>query len=88
MKNNVGDDVEDIEDFMKKFKSFFIELCSKIGAIFIEELVKVLKRNIRRLVETLLKEIATEAKDARIKMIASILFILLQVISAIIDFRQ
>lgn len=88
LKNNVGDDVEDIEDFMKKFKSFFIELCSKIGAIFIEELVKVLKRNIRRLVETLLKEIATEAKDARIKMIASILFILLQVISAIIDFRQ
>jgi hypothetical protein len=88
LKNELADNVEDIEDFMKDFKSFFIELCSKIGAIFIEELVKILKRNIRRLVETLLKEIATEAKDARIKMIASILFILLQVVSAIIDFRQ
>jgi len=86
--NELADKIENIEDFMKDFKKFFINLVSKIGAIFVEELVKVLKKNIRFLVQKLLKEIATEAKDARLKAISSILFVLLQVVSTIIDFRQ
>lgn len=88
LRNELADQIENVEDFMKQFKTFFINLVSKIGAIFIEELVKILKKNIRLLVEKLLKEIATEAKDARLKAIAAILFVLIQVVSAIIDFRQ
>ena len=85
--NNSGDSVESISDFTQKFKNFITNLISKIGAIFVEELVTILKKNIRLLVETLLLEIATEARDARLRAISSIVFILLQVVSFIIDYR-
>ena len=48
------DEIEGFETFMRNMKSFLINLVSRIGAIFIEELFKLLKVNLRQLVETLL----------------------------------
>jgi len=88
VKNELADEIESLEDFTKKMDKFLINLVSKLGAIFIEELVKILKKNIRQIVETLLKEIATEARDARLKAISSIVYVLLQVVSFVSDYRS
>ena len=88
LSNNIGDSVENIQDFMKTFKKFVTNLISKVGAIFIEELVTLLKKNLRLLVETLLTEIVLEAKDARLRAISGILFVLIQVTQAILDYRS
>jgi len=88
LQNNIGDSVENIQDFMKTFKKFITNLISKVGAIFIEELVTLLKKNLRLLVETLLTEIVLEAKDARLRAISGILFVLIQVTQAILDYRS
>jgi len=84
----VMDEVEDYETFTKNMKSFLINLTSKVGAIFVEELFKLLKLNIRKLVELLAMEILKEAKDARVKTISSILFVLIQLGSIVTDWRQ
>lgn len=88
LSNNIGDSVENVQDFIKTFKKFVTNFISKIGAIFIEELVLLLKKNLRLLVETLLTEIVLEAKDARLKAISGILFVLIQVTQAILDYRS
>ena len=37
LSNNIGDSVENVQDFIKTFKKFVTNFISKIGAIFIEE---------------------------------------------------
>ena len=61
---------------------------SKILAIFKEELFNLIKKNIKKLVQQLIFDIATEAKDKRLRIIASVSYILLQVFSAVIDYRR
>jgi hypothetical protein len=80
--------VEDFKTFTENMKEFLVNLTSKISAIFIEELFKLLKKNIRKLVEILMLEIVRESKDARLKMITSIVFILLQLANAALDWRE
>lgn len=80
--------IENLEDFVNEFKKFTVEVMSKISEIFIEELFELIKKNIRILVETLLIEITKESKDARLKIISSLIFLLIQTISAVIDYRQ
>jgi hypothetical protein len=61
---------------------------SKILAIFKEELFKLIKKNVKRLVENLLLDIATEAKDKRLRIVGNVAFILLQVFSTVVDYRR
>ena len=80
--------IDSFKSFMDKFGTFMVKLMSKIAAIFIEELFKLIKKNIRLLVETLLLEIVKESKDKRAVIISSVIFILMQTISGIIDYRE
>ena len=88
LKSEIADLVEDAKTFLLAFKNYIIQIMSKITAIFVEELFKLIKKNIKLLVESLVFEIATEAKDKRLKMIASITFVLYQLASIAIDFRR
>lgn len=80
--------IEDFETFMQNMKQYLINIISKIGSIFVEELFKLLKANLRKLVEVLSIEIVKESKNARVKIIVSIIYILIQLSSAVIDWRQ
>lgn len=80
--------IDSFKSFMDKFGKFMVKLMSKIAAIFIEELFKLIKKNIRLLVETLLLDIVKESKDKRAVIISSVIFILMQTISGIIDYRE
>jgi len=86
--STVMDDVEDFETFSDNMKSFMVNMISKVGAIFVEELFNLLKVNIRSLVELLTIEIIKESKDARVKTISSIIFVLIQLGSIVSDWRK
>jgi hypothetical protein len=86
--SNIGDSVEDFSSFLQNFKKMIISIMSKIGSIFVEELFKLLKKNLKLLVEVLLTEIVRESKDKRLKIISGVVFILLQLASFVQDFRE
>lgn len=88
IQNNIVDLIEDLVEFFRNFKDFLIEVMSKIGAIFVEELFGAIKRNISELVRLLITEIAKEARDARARMIFTTLEILLVLSEGFQDWRR
>ena len=86
--NYIIDQIESLTEFLQRFRSFVIEVMSKIGAIFVEELFKEIKKNIDKLVKQLLEDIAFEAKDARLRMIAGLIRGLILVGEFINDWRR
>lgn len=81
-------EIEDFATFMKNMKTYLVNMVSRIASIFVEELFKLLKKNIRRLVETLMVEIVKESKNAQLKVITGVVYVLLQLASAVVDWRQ
>lgn len=73
IQNNIVDFVDDIQSFLLRFRKFIVEVMSKIGAIFVEELFNQIKINLNILVSVIISEIAREARDARVRMILSVL---------------
>lgn len=86
--STVINEIEDFATFMKNMKTYLVNMASRIASIFIEELFKLLKKNIRRLVETLMVEIVKESKNAQLRVITGIVYVLLQLASAVVDWRQ
>lgn len=88
IQNNIVDLIEDLVEFFRNFKDFLIEVMSKIGAIFVEELFEAIKRNISELVRLLITEIAKEARDARARMIFTALETVLVLSEGFQDWRR
>lgn len=88
IQNNIVDLIEDLVEFFRSFKDFLIEVMSKIGAIFVEELFEAIKRNISELVRLLITEIAKEARDARARMIFTALETVLVLSEGFQDWRR
>jgi len=86
--NNFNIEYANLEEFVKQFKKFIVSFTRKIFSIFIEELFAIIKREIKKLVESLLLDIINEAKNKRIQMYTTIVYILLQLVQAFIDFRN
>jgi hypothetical protein len=78
----------DLIGFMKSFSKFVLGLIGKIMAIFVEKLFKIVKKNIKGLVESILTEIINESKIKKLRMYSTIVYILLIVGQAVIDFRN
>ena len=58
--NSIADNIKSFTDFVKIFKSFFINLVSKVGAIFVEELYRLIKSDILRLLQSVITDIVKE----------------------------
>jgi len=82
------DSVEDFETFVTNLRKFTVNAVTRLGAIFVEELFILLKENVRELVQILLLEIAKETTNKQITIITRILYVLLQLTNAIIDYRK
>jgi len=78
----------DLEDFAKKFKKFIINFMSKLGALFVEELVKILKKELRKLVASIVSDINDERVSKAFLVITSLIEILQVIISLIRDYRS
>jgi hypothetical protein len=81
-------DFEDLSDFLKKFKKFVLRFTRNVIGIFIEELSNEIKKNIKRLVSSVIRDIKDELKNKQIVMYTSILEALLIVGKGILDYRQ
>jgi hypothetical protein len=88
IQNNIVDLIEDLEDFFLTFKSFLIEMMSKIGSIFVEELFKNIKANLSQLVRLIITDISKESRDATTKMIFTVLETVIILADGFLDWRQ
>lgn len=88
LSQNLDSSYDDLTQFMKTFRKFNINMIQKIFALFVEELFKIIKRDIKKLVEQLLADIIKEAKSKQILMYSSIIYALLILGEAFIDYRN
>jgi hypothetical protein len=79
---------DSLENFTKTFKKFVTNFLRKVYAIFVEKLFKIVKASIKVLVESILTEIIKETKIKQLKMISTIVYILLTLGQAFIDYRN
>lgn len=82
------DGVNSFVDFMKTFKKFFINLISKIGALFVKELFYLIKKDILNLIQSVIKDIAKEGLDKRITIILKLIQLIVIVAQFISDWRK
>ena len=82
------DAIKGLVDFVKQFKKFAINFISKIGALFVQELFELIKRDIILLIQRVISDIVKEKIDKRISMILKLIQLLLIVASFISDWRK
>jgi len=75
-------------DFLKTFKSFNIEVVSKIGAIYLKELYAILKKDILILVGEIIKDLEKSQVTKKYAMILKLVNILLIVSQLVQDYRK
>lgn len=79
---------DDLEKFMKTFKKFVVNFMQRVTSIFVEELFKIVKKQVKQLVEKILSDIVKEAKNKQLAMYSSIVYALLVLGQALIDYRN
>ena len=83
--NNI---VNNSTDFLKVFKSFNIQVVSKIGEIFLKELYNVLKKDLINLLSSVIKDVEKSAKLKKYATILRYVNILLAVSQLVQDYRK
>jgi len=82
------DEINNYVDFIKQFKKFFINIVSRIGAIFVQELFELIKKDIKNLIQQIILDLAKEKTDKRLIIILKLIQILLVVAQLISDWRK
>jgi hypothetical protein len=75
-------------DFLKVFKSFNVQLISKIGAIFLKALYDILKRDILLLISSVISDISKSQRLKKYTIILRLVSILLLLAQLIDDYRK
>ena len=88
LQNDFVDNIEDLQDFIREFKKFIINLQSKISAIFVEELVKQIRKNIKDLMQSIVEQTTNELLNKRAKIILASINLALTLAAAIEDYRR
>ena len=85
---NIIDQINSWTEFIVQFRKFIINFVSKVGAIFVEELFNLIKKDILNLLQTVIKDLAKEKVDKRLIMIIKLVQLLLVIAQFIRDFRK
>jgi hypothetical protein len=85
---NFQDTIADLFNFMKLFKRFMIDMVSRIGAIFVQELFDLVSKNIKEILQTVIRDLAKEKADKRIIIILKLIQLLIVVADFIRDWRK
>jgi hypothetical protein len=88
LQNEYIDNIEDLEDFIREFKRFIVNLTSKISAIFVEELVKQIRKNIKDLMQSIVQQTTNELLNKKAKIILASINLALTLAAAIEDYRR
>jgi HPt (histidine-containing phosphotransfer) domain-containing protein len=75
-------------DFLKVFKSFNIQVMSRIGAIFLKTLYEILKKDIITLVSSVISDVSKSQRLKKYTIILRLVNILLIVAQLIDDYRK
>jgi len=75
-------------DFMKKFRKFFINVVSKIAGIFVKELFKLIKQDIRNLIQSVIRDLAKEQSNKYVVIILKLVQLLITIANFIKDWRE
>jgi hypothetical protein len=75
-------------DFLRVFKSFNIQVVSRIGAIFLKVLYEELKKDILNLVSSVISDVSRSQKLKKYTIILRLVNILLILAQLIDDFRK
>ena len=86
--NSFVDQIKSLVEFMKEFKKFVINLISKIGALFVEELFNLIKKDILNLIQSIVVDLAKEKATKKYAMILKLIQLLLIVAKFISDWRK
>ena len=89
---SIGDDIDNkinsFLDFMKNFKTFIIQLTSKITSLFIKILVDIIKKDIKNLVSSIIADIGNEKLRLRLEVIKSLTEVVTTILNLVRDFRE
>jgi hypothetical protein len=88
LQNEYVDNIETLQDFLREFKKFIINLQSKISAIFVEELVKQIRKNIKDLMQSIVQQTTNELLNKKAKIILASINLALTLAAAIEDYRR
>ena len=83
-----SDLVNSFATFMKIFKKFAINLISKIGALFVQELFEIIKGDIKNLILSVISDIVKEKTNKKLIIILKLISLLLLVAKFISDWRK
>jgi hypothetical protein len=86
--NDISDKIVTLVEFMKEFKDFVICVVSNVGAIFVEELFNLIKKDIKNLIQQIILDVAKEKTDKRIIIILKLIQLLIVVAEFISDWRR
>lgn len=82
------DEINNYVDFVKQFKRFFINIASRIGALFVQELFELIKKDIKNLIQQVIRDLVKEKSDKRLIIILKLIQILILVAEFISDWRK
>jgi hypothetical protein len=74
--------------FIKNFKKFALNLISKIGALFVQELFEIIKGDIKNLILSVISDIVKEKMNKKLIIILKLISLLLLVAKFISDWRK
>lgn len=86
--NSWVDLITSLVDYMKQFAKCAIQLISKIGAIFVEELFNLIKKDILNLIQSIINDLAKEKATKKYIIIAKLIQLLIVVAQFITDWRK
>jgi len=86
--SSIGDLVKSLMDFVKKFFRLVSQIMSQIGAIFVQELFKIIKQDIQNLIQAIILDVTKETSQTRLRIILRLIEIILTVARLIKDWRE
>lgn len=85
---SIVDLIDDVTTFLKNFRTFFVNLVSKIGALFVREIFELIKKDIAALVRSIAKTLASNAITKKYAIILALVEIAMIIAKALNDWRQ
>lgn len=82
------DGISSFVEFMKKFSKFAINVISRVGALFVEALFIIIKKDIKVLIQQVILDLAKEKSNKKVIMILKLVQLLLVISQFITDWRK
>jgi len=84
----IADEINSFLDFAKKSSTYFVQLVSKIAALFTKIVFDIIKKDIKKLIASIISDIKNEKTKKRTEMILSLTAIIMSIAKTVKDFRE